>query len=122
MLPKVIIVDDDHSVRLSLRALFESHDICVQDFGSGQPFLDQFEDDNTTVLILDMHLPDLDGSQILHELRLNRSKGLPIVMITGRSEPGMDEDLLAKGANRFLKKPFDGDQLVEITKQLHLTR
>ena len=122
MLPRVIIVDDDLAVRMSLRALFESHDIGVQEFSSGRPFLEEFEDDNSSVLILDMHLPDLDGRQILQELRLGRNLGLPIVMITGRAEPGMSEDLLSRGANRFLKKPFDGDQLVEIAKQLHISR
>ena len=119
MLPKVIIVDDDNAVRSSLRALFESHDFDVEDFGSGVPFLATFQDDDCSVLILDLQLPDLNGDEILSRLRQRMHVQVPVVIITAHAEPGLQQRLMDIGANAFMKKPFDAMALIEMTKTLH---
>ena len=60
------------------------------------------------VILLDLHLPDINGDEVLRRLRANPdTRNIPVVMISADATPGQAERLLKAGANEYLPKPFD---------------
>jgi len=108
-----ILVADDEPVNLSLldRVLTESG-YYVQSATNGQEALQKAQTDIPDLLLLDVAMPTLDGLAICRRLRENvRTRGLPIILLTGR---GTLEDRLKgfrAGADDYVLKPFDMDEL-----------
>lgn len=63
-------------------------------------------------IVLDLQMPEVSGLQLQQQLR-NDGIALPVVIVTGRDEPGMQARCLAAGASAYLRKPIDGKALVE---------
>jgi FixJ family two-component response regulator len=116
--PKIFIVDDDNAVRESLRALLESYGFDVEDYRSGPAFLGRYRPDMRGCLLLDMHLPEMNGLEILTKLRTEIGSDMPVVMITGRSDKPTKARLLAAGATSHLEKPLDSDHLLATIQAL----
>ena len=109
--PIVFIVDDDKSVRESLRLLVEAEDWRSETFESGQDFLAR--DSNVSAphcLILDVVLPDLDGCDV-QTLLVDRT-AMPIIFITGHGDVQTSVRAMKGGAVEFLTKPFPDDAIV----------
>ena len=67
------------------------------------------------VILLDLHLPDINGDEILRRLRADsRTKNVPIVIISADATPGQTERLLRAGANEYLSKPFDIGHFLQV--------
>lgn len=109
----IYIVDDDKSVRSSLRLLLESAGYEVICFNSANEFL-KFSLDSTTsgCLILDVKMPGLSGIELQKELALINNT-LPIIFITGHGDLPMGIQAMKDGAVNFLSKPFDDEQLLD---------
>jgi FixJ family two-component response regulator len=112
MTAKVYIIDDDDGLRESLRALLECYDFAVEDHASGTTFLDTYRDDGKGCLVLDLHMPKPDGLDVLARLRGPLKSRLPVVLVTGRGDKELRERVLAAGADCYIEKPVDVDQLV----------
>src|SRR6266446_272116 len=107
----VFVVDDDRSVRESLRNLIRSAGLNVQTFASAQEFLTSRRPDALGCLVLDVQLPGLSGLDLQQEL----AKGLaqiPIIFITGHKDIPMAVRAMKAGAVDFLLKPFSGEALL----------
>ncbi len=107
----IYIVDDDDAVRDSLRALLESCDFTVHDFGSAMEFLAARPASHGDCLLLDLHMPQFDGIFLLEWMRAEES-GLPAIVITGRSDPVLQQRALHCGAFAFFDKPVPEDALL----------
>jgi two-component system, LuxR family, response regulator FixJ len=107
----VYIVDDDDDVRDSLRALLEACDFTVRDFSSGRDFLVARRKGDGDCLLLDLHMPQLDGVSVLAQMRAEGSE-LPAIVITGRSDPALKQRALQNGAFAFFGKPVPEDVLL----------
>jgi len=71
------------------------------------------------MILLDLHLPDLSGASVLQALMAAaETRDIPVVMLTADATPGQAEALLAAGARRYLTKPLDFGQLVEVITEL----
>jgi FixJ family two-component response regulator len=91
----------------------------VKTFGSASAFLAEADDDVKACLLLDQHMPGMTGLEFLEVLRTSR-KGLPVIMITARSDAGFRERALRAGAVALLDKPVADDDLVRaIDTALH---
>ncbi len=108
--PIIHIVDDDDAVRDSLHALLESHGLLVCSHASGVDFLQEFSGVGPACLVLDIHMPGINGFEILEVLRA-RNLQTPFIVITGRADPVMRERLTQDGAVAVFDKPVDEDQL-----------
>jgi len=108
----VFVVDDDASVRESLRGLIRSIGLEVQTFTSAKEFLAARRVDGPSCLVLDITLPDLNG------LELQRQMGeigleIPIIFVTGHGDIPTSVRAMKNGAVEFLTKPLDGKNLLD---------
>ena len=108
----IYIVDDDEAVRDSLRALLESCDFQVQDFGSAMEFLARKNGTPGDCLLLDLHMPQVDGLTLLEKMRAAGLR-LPTIVITGRSDPVLKQRALQSGAFALFDKPVAEDALLK---------
>src|SRR3954463_9338960 len=108
--PIVFVVDDDVSVRESLKLLIESAGWQPETFGSGQEFLACQRVLAPSCLVLDVVLPDVNGCD-LQKLVADRPD-MPIIFITGHGDVSTTVRAMKAGAIEFLTKPFVTDVLV----------
>lgn len=101
----VSVVDDDEMVRNSLRALLEAHRFQVRDFASARQYLKSRDGSVGGCLLLDLHMPDMNGLELLQVLKKSRDS-VPVVVFTGRNDPGLEARARALGAADVLDKPI----------------
>jgi DNA-binding NtrC family response regulator len=120
--PCVYVVDDDRSMRESLRDLLCSMGLNVQMFASAQEFLTRWRPGVPSCLVLDVQLPGLSGLELQQELAKVHAP-MPIIFITGHGDIPMTVRAMKAGAIEFLTKPFrDEDLLKAVEQALHLAR
>ncbi len=112
-IPLVSVVDDDESVRESLRGLIRSIGLGVQTFASAEDFSRSEHLEKTDCLILDVRMPGMSGLELQRHLAA-RKRDIPIIFITAHgSDDGERARALGDGAVAYLIKPFSEDALLE---------
>ena len=107
----VMIVDDDDSIRRAVRRLMKSFGFAVETFASAEEFLDSDRLEKTSCLILDIHMPGMDGLEL--QERLVASKyAIPIIFITAFTDDRARVQALKAGAVGYLAKPFADEELL----------
>ena len=112
----VFVVDDDMSMRESLRNLIRSAGLRVQTFSSAQEFLASQRPKAPSCLVLDVQLPGLSGLDLQQELAKANIQ-IPIIFLTGHGDIPMSVRAIKAGALEFLTKPFDDEDLLEAIQQ-----
>jgi two-component system response regulator FixJ len=113
----IYVVDDDDVVRDSLKALLESQEFVVEDFSSGGDFFSR-RNGGAACLVLDIHMPDMTGIDVLRRLRQDGDR-LPVIMVTGRWDATIRAQADALGVVAFLDKPVSPARLFsEIRKAM----
>jgi two-component system, LuxR family, response regulator FixJ len=112
----VFVVDDDETMRGSLRWLLESLKLNVQTYASAQDFLTVYDPAQPGCLVLDVRMPDISGLQ-LHEILRQRQIHIPIILITGHGDISMAVHAMKAGAFDFIEKPFHDQALLERIQQ-----
>jgi FixJ family two-component response regulator len=114
--PVIFVVDDDRSVRESLRRLLTSRGLAVQVFPSASAFLAAARPDGPACLVLDVRLPGLSGLDLQRDLARSDA-ALPIVFLTGHGDIPMSVRAMKAGAVEFLTKPFREQDLLDAIRQ-----
>jgi two-component system, LuxR family, response regulator FixJ len=115
--PMVFVVDDDSSVRESLRLLLRSAGYSIKTFVSAIEFLEsEVRTSGPSCLVLDVKMPGIGGLDLQKEL-ISRDYAIPIVFITGHGDIPMSVQAMKRGAFDFLSKPFDDNQLLVAVKE-----
>ncbi len=110
--PAILIIDDDPDVCSMLEFYFENLDYAVHVAGTGAAAVRIARDARPDVILLDVRLPDSDGFTVARTLRADRyTQHIPIIFLTGRSEPSERVEALEIGADDFVAKPFDAQEL-----------
>ncbi len=119
---RILLIDDDQEVAEIVIRFLRSEGYDVQHAGSGRVGLEAIEKENPDLLLLDVSLPDLNGYEICRRLRSNpRTEQLNILMLTGRGSVDAKVTGLESGADDYLIKPFDPQELLaRIQAQLRL--
>jgi FixJ family two-component response regulator len=112
----VSVVDDDESLRRSLKNLLGSVGFRVEAFASAEAFLQSTHQEQTSCLLLDLRLPGMNGFDLLRHLS-GRGSTIPTVILTahGDDDEARQRSLQA-GAVAFLSKPFDGNALLDVIR------
>lgn len=102
----VAVVDDEESVRTSLRRLFRASSLDAATFASGQEFLDALPGCVPDCLVLDLQMPGLSGLEVQRRLT---ASGIPVptIIISADDAPETRERCLSAGTAAYLCKPFD---------------
>jgi putative two-component system response regulator len=125
----ILIVDDEPTNVLLLASVLESGGYTrIHTASEGRDALARFDEAAPDIVLLDLHMPDIDGMQLMRCVREKLAPGefLPMVMLTADLSPEVRQRALAEGAMDFLTKPFDFDEvLLRIgnlltTRRLHL--
>ena len=117
MQPRVLVavVDDEESVCRALQRLLRAAGLDVETFSSSATFLDSMRERlisrRPDCVVLDLHLPGLTGLDVQKQLK-REDIHLPIIMITGNEETGIQEKALGQGAVAFLVKPINARALL----------
>jgi RNA polymerase sigma factor (sigma-70 family) len=113
--PVVFVVDDDPSVRSSLKFLLSTVGLHVESFDSADKFLHKNLPDAPSCLVLDVRLPGLSGLDFQRELAA-RKISIPIVFLTGHGDIPMSVRAMKAGAVEFLTKPFRDQDLLDAVR------
>ena len=108
----IFVVDDDASVRDSLRRLISSVGFAVEVFPSARAFLEVPRPAVPGCLVLDVRLPGLSGLDLQRELAATDAE-LPIIFLTGHGDIPMSVRAMKAGAVEFLTKPFREQELLD---------
>jgi len=108
----VYVVDDDESVRASLKMLIESSGYPVVTFESAEDFLHQSFKESPACLILDIRLPGMSGFGLQKQLSESETR-IPVIFITGHDKPRMEDEAKRIGGIAYLRKPFEEQCLLD---------
>jgi FixJ family two-component response regulator len=107
----VYLLDDEPSMLRALSRLLRLHDFTVMAFESVAEFFDFQRDGAPACLVLDIQMPDLDGLEVQERLAETHDT-IPIIFLTGRGDIPISVRAMKAGAEDFLTKPVDGEELV----------
>ncbi len=110
-LPRVALIEDDEDLRVSTTQLLTLAGFAVDAYPGGAPALAAIGADFAGVVVTDVRLPHLSGTEVFELLR-GRDPTLPVILITGHGDVAMAVAALKAGAWDFLTKPFDPDVLL----------
>ena len=108
----VFIVDDDVSIRKSLRRLIHSAGYAVESYASAEEFQQSNEYVGIGCILVDLHLPGASGLELQNDIK-NRRCNLPIIFITGGGDTVSGVRAMKEGASDFLSKPIDEKRLLD---------
>lgn len=115
---RILLIDDHALFRIGLQGLLERRGIeVVASVGDGRSAVELSREHQPDVVLLDMRLPDLDGIQVLRRLR-DEEVDAPIVMLTTSNEEKDLIESLRNGAQGYLIKDMDPDELVNALKEI----
>ena len=112
-LKQIFIVDDDESVCRALSVLLVTYGFTVDTFTSAEEFFRAVSNSIPGCLILDIHMPGLDGWETLQHLFVSGSSR-PVIIISADKNEGLQEKASKGGAIGFLQKPFNDQALVDL--------
>ena len=112
---EVLIIDDESSIRFSLRGILEDDGHNVVEAASGEEGLELLAGDVPDLIFLDIWLPGKDGLVILEEIS-STYQGLPVIMISGHGTIETAVQALKKGAFDFIEKPLSLEKVVVSTR------
>ncbi len=107
----VLVIDDDEEIRASLRRSLAFEGFKVTLAADGEEALRSIRDDRPDLAVLDIMMPGLDGLEVVRRLRL-ADEQLPVIMLTARDAVPDRVTGLRAGADDYLVKPFDFDELL----------
>ena len=113
--PVVFVVDDDPSIRSSLKFLMSSVGLQVEGFDSADALLKRNLPDAPSCLVLDVRLPGLSGLDFQRQLAARNCR-IPIIFITGHGDIPMSVRAMKAGAVEFLTKPFRDQDLLDAVR------
>jgi two-component system, OmpR family, KDP operon response regulator KdpE len=107
----ILVVDDEPSIRRLLRTSLRAQGYHVIEAETGGAALNFIKCERPEIMILDLGLPDLDGTEVIRRLRTSGSK-IPIVVLSSRGEERSKVEALDLGADDYVTKPFGMAELV----------
>lgn len=115
--PKILIIDDEPLMRISITDALIAEGYDVKEVESGRQGMNFISKDNYNVIITDLKLPEVDGMEIL-KTALKRSPKSKVIMMTAYGSVDTAVDAMKQGAYDYITKPFSMDELLIIVRRL----
>jgi diguanylate cyclase (GGDEF)-like protein len=110
---RVLVVEDDEATRSALRALLDDAGYVCDEASDGERAVAAMRDTHFDLVLLDLGLPGMSGAEVHSHLRRDpRTRFLPIVFLTAHSDRQVKLEQLEAGAEDFITKPYDADELL----------
>ena len=117
--PAVLIVDDDPKLREYIRVNLEMEGYSVKEAGSAEEGLGALEESTPDLVLLDVMMPEVDGWEMLRRVQERHGVGgIPVIMFSGKVDDKAAAEATSRGAQGFIGKPFNPQELINQTKQL----
>ncbi len=114
----VLIIDDDDTLSEVLSYRLKQQGFATQAAYSGDVGLSKAKADPPSAIILDLGLPDADGLSICEQLTDSpETSSVPILILSGREQPGLVRRCRTAGCHYFLRKPYDPNALLVLVRQ-----
>ena len=115
----ILIVDDDERLREFVRVNLEMEGYGVREASSAEEGLAALEEEPPDLVLLDVMMPEVDGWEMLRRVQERHGVGaIPVIMFSGKVDDDALKRATSRGAQGFIGKPFNPQQLIETTKQL----
>ena len=114
--PLVLVVEDDRPVRNLIVTTLKAHDYRYLTAENGRGAIMEVTSHNPDIVLLDLGLPDIDGTQVIESIR--SWSNMPIIVISARSEDKDKITALDAGADDYLSKPISADVLTAHVNRL----
>jgi len=108
----IAVVDDEENVRRALERLFRSAGMCVEMFPSGAEFLEALKTREHDCVVLDLHMPLVNGFEVQTRMA-EAGVAVPVIVITGHDTEESRDRALGAGAFAYLRKPVDDEILLD---------
>ena len=119
MAKKVLIVDDEPNIVLSVEFLMHREGYEVETAGDGQEALDMLSAGSPDLVILDVMMPRKNGFEVCAEVRADPARsGIPILMLTAKGREAEMKKGISLGADAYITKPFSTHDLVAKVHEL----
>lgn len=116
---KILLVEDSPTQAARLRILLENDGLQVSHYQTAEAALEHIESDGPDVIVLDYHLPGMNGAQFCREIRLNvNTRAIPVLMLTVEMSGAAEAYGLESGADDYVSKSADPDILLMRIKAL----
>jgi len=117
--PTILIVDDDPKLREYVRVNLEMEGYSVKEAGSADEGLGVLDESTPDLVLLDVMMPEVDGWEMLRRVQERHGVGaIPVIMFSGKVDEQAAEEAASRGAQAFIGKPFNPQELIDQTKQL----
>jgi len=114
---KILVVDDEVDLVETIRFPLEAEGFTVLVSYNGEDALNQARTENPDLILLDIMLPKLDGYKVCRLLKFDeRYRNIPILMLTAKTQEKDKTIGIETGADEYITKPFDMDELLEKVK------
>ncbi|MDC0357997.1 response regulator [Oligoflexia bacterium] len=116
---KVLVVDDDPVIRLLITDYLSNSGYTVEVAESGESCIEWLKDNHTDVLLLDLIMPNMNGLEVLKNIRENPNTAqLRVVMLSANTDTEAVVDDNEVSANGYLQKPFDMREILKTFRDL----
>ncbi|MEN1761138.1 ATP-binding protein [Anoxynatronum sibiricum] len=116
---QLLVADDDENMRFVIDRIGEKRGWQVTQAENGRVAIALCQEKRFDMILMDMHMPVLDGSEATQKVRkMDERKGIhtPIIAVTAKALPGDREACLAAGVDEYLAKPFQAENLIEMVE------
>lgn len=114
---KVLVIDDENDILLIIKSALHEEGYDVTTANNGYDGLALAEDASPDLIILDILMPEMDGFEVLQQLKENeKTAQIPVVILTGLSSKDKIREALNKGIDYYIVKPFEYQDLVSKVK------
>src|ERR1041385_4626706 len=114
---KILIVEDEDALRTIVQHELTAHGYEVEAAEDGEVAMQMLGKKTYDMAILDIYMPNMDGMEVLKQIR-EKNLAKKVIMLTGVDELKVARDSLALGANDFITKPYDINNLVACIKRV----
>ncbi len=114
---RVLVIDDDSSVRIAIRFLLEYLHCLVDEAEDGQRGLESAQQNHPDLILCDLAMPVMDGFECLRRLRNDPVlHGVPVIAVSALLSKEIDDRVMLLGANAVLMKPFSFADLTRLVR------